>query len=180
MFSVEFLPSSQSILNDLGINLDTLKHSQLSRWQKVQYRAVINWLTKYKPLPNASNLDKVRGCLEAFHHLCELESWEKASKIFALKLNNRQNVELHLQLGTWGYYEEQIELYKTLLGKMESSVDIVCFNGLGKASTLLGNYNQALTYYNQGIVIGTTLKDHQLIADIFNNISANYRFLSDY
>ncbi|MHC5827736.1 MAG: hypothetical protein ACYT04_70600, partial [Nostoc sp.] len=141
------------MLNDLGISLDTLKHSQLSRWQKAQYRAAINWLTKYKPLPNASNLDKVRGCLEAFHHLCELKSWEKAIKIFALNLNINENVELHLQLGTWGYYEEQIELYKVLLGKIEDSVDIVSLVGLGKANTLLGNYNQSFSYYIQGIVI---------------------------
>jgi 3'-phosphoadenosine 5'-phosphosulfate sulfotransferase len=56
----ESLPDSQSVMNYLEINLDALKHSQLLHWQKARYRAVVNWLTKHKPSPNAFNLEQVR------------------------------------------------------------------------------------------------------------------------
>ena len=65
---VNITPSSESILAELGIEPTKLK-SIKPRWKRTQYRAIINWLTKYKPLPEASNLEKVKGLLEGFFHL---------------------------------------------------------------------------------------------------------------
>jgi hypothetical protein len=50
--------------------------------------------------------------LEAFHHLCELEDWETASKILFIPLDTPTKDALVNQLGVWGYYREQIDLYK--------------------------------------------------------------------
>jgi len=95
-------------------------------------------------------------------------------KIFALNLNNSQNVELHLQLATWGYYQEQIELYKILLGKISPSVDIVCLIGLGKASTLLSNYNLGLSLAKLGRN-SEALSYLQLSLKIFHEIGLIFR-----
>ena len=70
-----------SILAELGINSATVKAMRRGV-KRACYRAIINWLTKYKPNTDASNLKKVKGLLEAFYHLCEVEEWERVSKLF--------------------------------------------------------------------------------------------------
>ncbi len=85
---VDITPSGESILAKLGIKPTELK-SINPRWQRTQYRALINWLTKYQSQPNSSNLEKVKGYLEAFYHLCEVEAWEKAGKLLLIPLEDR-------------------------------------------------------------------------------------------
>jgi hypothetical protein len=75
-------PSGELVLEQLGINPHNLRADFPTREQRLQYRAVVQWLTDYKPKSDATNLGKVKGYLEAFHHLSEVEAWEKASKIF--------------------------------------------------------------------------------------------------
>ncbi|NER07969.1 MAG: hypothetical protein F6K17_38175, partial [Okeania sp. SIO3C4] len=55
--------------------------TEINHWQLGQWVAIRNWLTKYKPKQNANNLELVKGYLQAFQHLCELEEWELAYKI---------------------------------------------------------------------------------------------------
>ena len=93
-------PSSDKILAKIGINSAMIKTIK-QRNKRSSYRAVINWLTKYKPNPDASNLEKVRGLLEAFFHMCGIEEWEKASQIISIPLNTSANEVLHNQLKTW-------------------------------------------------------------------------------
>ncbi|WP_148650102.1 hypothetical protein [Nostoc sp. NIES-3756] len=73
--------------------------------RRTSYRAVINWLTKYNPNADASNLEKIKGLLEAFYHLCEVEDVERAWKIIDCRLNTPTQEYLIEQLRTWGYYE---------------------------------------------------------------------------
>ena len=40
------IPSSDSVLAELGIDRTDLK-SIKPRWKRTQYRAIVNWLTKY-------------------------------------------------------------------------------------------------------------------------------------
>ncbi|WP_407894080.1 hypothetical protein [Scytonema sp. NUACC26] len=68
-------------------------------------------MKKYKPKPDSTNLEQVKGLLETFYHLCEIEAWEKASKILFTGLNTPTRQPLHNQLNTWGYYQEQISIY---------------------------------------------------------------------
>lgn len=100
VYPVELLPSSESVLAQLQINLDNLKHTQLSPSQRGHYRAVVNWLTKYKTALDVSNLERVRGYLEAFYHLCEVNAWELAKMLLFTRLNTPTNDELHNQLDT--------------------------------------------------------------------------------
>lgn len=177
------LPSSQSMLTALGINPDSLKHSQISHFQKAQYRAVINWLSKYKPTIGASNLEKVRGYLDACYHLFEIAAWENVYKILCTKLNVPNNEELGDQLFFWGYYLEQIALYKQLLDKLDDRVNAICYKSLGSTYRILGNYVQADDYSSRAVNLFLKLEDkkntawvlHELglmIADQGNSIEA--------
>ncbi|MEG4793733.1 tetratricopeptide repeat protein [Microcoleus sp. LAD1_D1] len=145
------LPSGELILEKLGINLHNLPAQFPTREQRLQYRAVVQWLTDDKPKSDASNLEKVRGYLEAFHHLCEVEDWERASKILEINLDTPNNTELHNPLITWGYYREVIDLYSRLLGNLDPGSDAVCFLGLGKVYHYLGNYDEAIFYYKESL-----------------------------
>jgi tetratricopeptide (TPR) repeat protein len=148
---VDITPPGEWMLANLGIDLAAPEFREISPYKRAHYRAVKNWLTRYKPKPEASNLEKVRGYLEAFHHLCEVEDWERASKIIEINLDTPNNTELHNPLITWGYYREVIDLYSRLLGNLDPASDAVCFLGLGKAYHYLGNYDQAISYYKESL-----------------------------
>ena len=146
-------PSSNLLLEQLGINPNNLRVDFPSREQRLHYRAVVQWLTDYKPKQDATNLEKVKGYLEAFHHLCEVEDWERASKIIEMHLDTPSDTELHNPLVTWGYYREVIDLYSRLLGNLDPASDAVCFFGLGMVYHYLGNYDQAISYYKKSLSI---------------------------
>jgi tetratricopeptide (TPR) repeat protein len=145
------LPSGEVILESLGINPHNLPAQFPTREQRLQYRAVVQWLTDDKPKSDASNLEKVRGYLEAFYHLCEVEDWKRASKILEINLDIPNNTELHNPLITWGYYREVIDLYSRLLGNLDPASDAVCFFGLGQVYHYLGSYDEAISYYKESL-----------------------------
>jgi len=120
-------PSGDLVLEQLGINPHNLRADFPTREKRLHYRAVVQWLTDYKPKSDSTNLEKVKGCLETFYHLCKVEDWERASKILFIRLNTPTNQELHDQLDTWGYYSEQIDLYRRIVGKISPSLDTIFF-----------------------------------------------------
>ena len=152
------LISSESLLAELGISSTTLKVMKRGI-QRTSYRAIINWLTKYDPNPNTSNLETVKGLLEAFYHLCEVEDWLKAEYIFKIRLEITQKQELHNQLFTWGYYDQHINLYNSLLDKTRPIIDIICYKGLAQIHNICGRYEQAIECCNKGLIISKSVKD---------------------
>jgi tetratricopeptide (TPR) repeat protein len=155
------IPSSETFLAELGIEQATLK-LLTPKWKRTQYRAVINWLSKYKPQPYSPTLEQLRGCLEAFHHLCAVDAWEKAANLIRRgvpvttatePLNSSEDIyleeALHSQLGDFGYYREQINLCSQILGKVNDEVDDICLNSLGLAHRALGNYQKAIECHKQ-------------------------------
>jgi hypothetical protein len=97
---VSITPSGDLVLAELGIDPTDLK-SIKPRWKRTQYRAIVNWLANYKPPPDTSHIEEVKGFLEAFHHLCEIEAWEEARKILSTVINTPSYEQLHNQLRYW-------------------------------------------------------------------------------
>jgi hypothetical protein len=124
--------SGEKILKQLDINPYSLRIDFPIREQRLQYRAVINWLTKYRPRADANNLEKVHGLLESFYHLCEAKAWDKASQVMFLKLNTPNNLELHQQLEAWGYHEEQLRLYKKIVNNLNPELKTVILSRIQK------------------------------------------------
>ncbi|MHC5779844.1 tetratricopeptide repeat protein [Nostoc sp.] len=149
-----------SLLETLEININNIK-SIKPNWKRTHYRAVINWLTKYKPLSDSPNPEKIKGYLEAFYHLCEVEAWEKGGKILLTRLNTPSNELLHDQLDTWGYYLQQSDLYRKLIGKSGIGLDAICLTGLGKAYHAQHKYYEAIDYLFQSLIIRLLIKDIQ-------------------
>lgn len=146
----KIIPSS-----GLALNRGESDFSDLKLWQpikRVHYKAAVNWLTKeYKISPTASNLEKIHYLLESFHHFCEAESWDEASEIIHLPLQTPTQEELHNQLGTWGYYYKQLNIYQRLLSQEMFRQDTAIINGIANTYFTMGDYSLAIKYHIQGL-----------------------------
>ena len=172
--------SGELLLEQLGINSHNLRAQFPTCEQRCQYRAVVNWLTDYKPKSDATNLEKVRGYLEAFYHLCEVEDWHRGSEIIFTRLDTPTNDELHSQLSLWGYYREQIELYNRILGKLSLYLDVGHLGNLGVVYDLLGNYAQAIEYHQQSLTIAKEIGDRRVEGIALGNLGNAYHSLGNY
>ncbi len=175
-------PYSERFLAEVGIEPATLKLI-IPKWKRTQYRAVINWLTKYKPAIDASNLDQVRGYLEAFHHLCEVEAWNQALKILVINITHPENEQLHNQLFTWGYYRNLLELYKIFLehlANIHPYYQTIFLYGMGKVYYAQGYLEKAIEYYQQALELARTLPDCQHESAILNSLGLVYLYLRNH
>ena len=149
-FSLSF--TKMHYLNKLGIEWEAVRG--LSQWKRVNYRAVISWLADCKvgarPESNNARSDLIKKYVEASYHLREIKDWERASMLLKIPLCNGQ--EFHEQLGTWGNYLEQVELYLPLVGKYDAGLDSLCLNGLGGLHLEQGHYKKAVGYYKKLLV----------------------------
>lgn len=82
-------------------------------WQAAERTAAEQWLNHYEAVPEAANLEKVRGYLEAFDHFCNVKDYQIAHKIPSQLLETKN--EIYWQLLIWGYYQELIPLHNKLL-----------------------------------------------------------------
>ncbi|NJN11057.1 MAG: tetratricopeptide repeat protein [Richelia sp. RM1_1_1] len=177
---VELTPSGKSLLKELGIVPNALRRAKIPRFKRAQYRAVVNWLTKYQPLPEATNLERVRSYLEAFHHLCEIEDWISAIKILTTHLNTPTNEEFHNQLKTWGYYRQQADIYEKILFKVSQNWDANCLNGLANFYTAIGNYTKAIELQQQHLCVAQAINDIQSEGYALGNIGLNHYYIGNY
>ncbi len=175
---VDFTDGGELVLTQLDIKLTTPELADVSPWEFAHYMAVENWLTEYQPQPNASNLEQVTGYLEAFHHLCEVEAWETASKILFIHPHPDAK-ELHKQLGTWGYYCEQIQLYSRLLEKLNLDLDCILLDGLGKSYHYLGQLQTAIEYHQRQLEIACQISNPQAEAQARGGLGIVYGLCLD-
>ncbi|NEZ54449.1 tetratricopeptide repeat protein [Adonisia turfae] len=147
------IAAGESLLITLGIAPEQLKAIK-SHWKRTHFRAVVNWLTKYQPPTEASNLENLKGYLEAFNHLCQAEEWVKANQIRSLQYYSSpedEGLSLSLRLGRWGYHQEKVVLYEKLLGKVDKVLDSIYRNELGNAYYNLGQYSHAIEYHTKQV-----------------------------
>jgi len=179
---VNITPPGDSILSYLDIDPATVK-SIKPLTKRTQYRAVINWIAKYKPATDASNLDRVRGYLEAFHHLSEVEAWNQALKILVINIIELEHEQLHNQLFTWGYYRNLSELYNKFLESLANInpyYQTIFLYGMGKVYYAQGYLEKAIEYYQQALELARTLPDCQQEGAILNSLGLVYLYLRDY
>lgn len=167
--AVNITHSGEEILVQLGIDSTTVKAMKRGMKQS-DYRAVINWLTKYKTNSEASNLEKVKGLLKAFYPLCKVEDWERGNKVLLIHLNTPSNEELGIQLGIWGYYQTQIEMYSQVFGKLGNRVNAVCLKFLGIAHRWLSDFGKAYHYLDKALALFEKLGDEEKKAEVLHEL----------
>jgi len=191
------IPPGELVLEKLGVNPHNLGADFPNREQRLQYRAVVQWLADYKPKSDASNLEKVRGYLESFHHLCEVEDWGRAWEILLTRLNTPTKEQLHNHLNTWGYYQEQADIYDRLLEKINekfnnrnfiwdsnwlelgSFINII-LTGLGNSYLCIREYEKALVYYQQRLTLARNTRDRKGEGWVLANIALAYKYIGNY
>ncbi|MBS9771827.1 MAG: tetratricopeptide repeat protein, partial [Trichodesmium erythraeum GBRTRLIN201] len=173
------LPSAESVLKLLNLDPDGLMSIKpLSK--RLQYQAVIIWLSDYKcPQRVNDNLEVVKGYLEAFYHLCEVGDWERAKQIYFIKVPP-VNEELRTQLMRWGCYKECIQLYSRLLGKLDQYWDGICLTDLGNVYYSQGEYDKAMEYYQQHLQIARGIGDRSGEGRALGNLGVVYNSQGEY
>lgn len=170
--------SGDLILAALNVDPSNIK-SITPRWKRTQYRAVVNWITKYKVSSNLSNLEKMKGFLEAFYYFCELEAWLEAKRILLIRFDTPTNEELHEQLQTWGFYSATLDLYNKLSTKLDSRWEAISLTGIGKIYHVLGWPEQAIYYFQEGKTLNKDIGDLQTERNVLSNLGKTHHFLGN-
>jgi len=177
----QFLIRQHNLIRDVAYDL--LRQDALL-WETTERKAADLWLTAYEPASNASNLEQVRGYLEAFDHYCEVKDWEAAKAIAWTSLNTPTQEYLCWQLWTWGYYQEQIPLYRKLLEIYRKTGDRQgegeALGNLGIVYKNLGDYQQAINYCQQDLTIARDIGARQGEGAALGNLGTVYNSLGDY
>lgn len=177
---VDFTTPDRLVVANLNIDSSLVELTEISLWELSNYSAVEWWLTDYKFKVDDTNLEKVRGYLEAFHHLSEVEDWERAATIFLTELNTATNAELHGLLGIWGYYHEQFDLYNRLLSKLNLIWDALCLNGLGCVYDSLANYAKAIDSFQAALTIAQEIGDREQELQSLSSLGSVYLAVGDF
>ena len=177
--------SGESMLAHLGINPTAIKTIK-PPWKRNKYRAVVNWLMKYKPLSDVTNIEKVKGLLESFYYLSEVEeveAWNQALKILVINITHPEKEQLHNQLFTWGYYRNLSELYNKFLeplANIHPYYQTIFLYGMGQVYYAQGYLEKAIEYYQQALELARTLPDCQQESAILNSLGLVYLYLGNH
>ncbi|NEO88568.1 MAG: tetratricopeptide repeat protein [Spirulina sp. SIO3F2] len=164
-----------NLIRSVAFNL--LK-ADVAAWDAAERQAAHLWLNDYEPEPDAPNLETVRGYLEAFDHYCEVEDWEQAAEIYMQNLYT-SNQPLHWQLFIWGNYQELTQISERLAEKV-SEMKIRCFLNLGNSNVCLGNFNQAVDWYEKASSAAQEIGDRQGEGAALGNLGNAYYSLGQY
>jgi tetratricopeptide (TPR) repeat protein len=162
-----------------SVAYDLLK-ADTPTWEAAERQAAHLWLTTYEAAPKAPNLEIVCGYLEAFDHYCEVGDWEKACSVLEIQIDSPTQEPLHWQLETWGYYQEEIRLYKRVVEKTSLEQDILWFRGLGLAHEGLGNSSLSAQYHQQSLQLAQSIGDQISEAKALGNLGNAYNNLGQY
>ncbi|NER01058.1 MAG: tetratricopeptide repeat-containing protein, partial [Cyanothece sp. SIO2G6] len=167
------LPPATSVLQKLDIDPTLLKAIQPPS-KRSQYRAIVNWITQYHPSDEATELEVVKGWLEAFHHLCEVGEWEKAAQLLFTKLHTSINEEFHDQLDVWGHHTELNQLYERVVHQLPPQFNAIVLNSMGRLWTTLGEYEKAIAYHEQSLAIDRELGQTAGVGASLGNLGVIY------
>lgn len=96
----EILNSCFTPIEQLIVDSADHLNRQPTLGEKAHLRAAFYWLKHYQPGSQASQLEQVRGYLEAAYHLGQLKAWNLIRQTLCIRLDNNC-VPLHQQLGIW-------------------------------------------------------------------------------
>lgn len=152
-------------------------------WEAAERKAAELWLNSYKPILAASNLEKMRGELEAFHHCFEVGDYQYACDIVSSQVNFK-TISLYQQLSIWGYFKELLPISQTFLeiARKTKNREAECdaLTSLGEVYRHLGHYSVAINYHQESLYIASEIGGHRLKAGIHNNLGIAHTLLGEY
>jgi len=165
------LTVGQKLFADLQIDFDRIPFDLLDDYAAIKYFLTL----EDEPPSDAKNIEKVDRYLHVFNHLCDASAWEQAWQVLQVRPEDKPTVkELHEQLGTWGYYREQVKLYEQLLGKLNPNQSLCCLNSLGKISIIFGDLEAAIRHHQEQLKLAQEVGDLKQQARALGGIGAVY------
>lgn len=175
-----------------GVPTTDVPTRKLSLHHLANLKAALYWLQDYKPEITAPNIDQVRGYLEAFHHLGEVSAWRIAYELILTPIqiqqpsanatlqSTKQAVPLYQQLEIWGYLQELADLYRALLGKLDSMIEGFCCNRLGHVYGLQGLFAESIAYHQRALVIAEEISAQTIKAEAHLGLAAINQYLEQF
>lgn len=151
-----------------------------SIWKLSEERAATQWLNNYTPDKAASNIDEIRGYLEAFYHFSNIGNWQECKEILLTPIDSSIKRELYWMLGIWGFYHEQIYICERILDKYDEEIDSICFNAIGLAYKELGDYTQAINNFRKRISLAQKNSDAKGEGNSLGNLGLVHWMKGDY
>lgn len=179
------MPPPMTVLTQIGITPDRIRHVQ-PVLKRTHCRAIINWLTRHRPSPTADNLEQVKGYLQAFYHLCDIEEYERAFSLISTQLNTPTQDPLHYHLRTWGYPQVRTALYQALVDNVNhrgnESWNARVLQFLGESYQTTGNYYQAQTCLERSLNLFQTIEpdDAENVGMLLSALGEVHYALGDY
>lgn len=186
---VEYAPATDNMLLVRQHNLIRSVASALLKadpavWEAAERQSAHLWLTAYQPTPNAPDLETVRGYLEAFDHYCEVGDWDAAEKIAWTRMDTPTKDYLCLQLGTWGYFREQVLVHSKQLEiackRNDRWSEGAALGNLGVAYDILGQYERTIDFCQRSLTIAREIGNHQGEGTALSTLGSAYDSLGKY
>lgn len=161
-------PSGDEVLEQLGINPHNLRTQFPTREQRLQYRAVVQWLTDYKPKSDATNLDKVRHYTESLHCLCKVKALTLVYSIVNLRITIRTTTaEFSLPLSEYLSFKtlfyKLLEISNEIISSFQSEENNLSSIQILKAIALSGmdNLTESISIYEK--LLQTNISEEILV-----------------
>jgi tetratricopeptide (TPR) repeat protein len=145
-------------------------------------KAIDYYLLHFKQRP-WQTIDDVTEYLETFYHHCELKQYAQS---FDTIYDSSSNDDCNNFLNLGGYNAIRVQLYSQLVQKWQPSNEderwkfCASLTSLGIAYDSQGEYNKAIEYHQQSLVIKQEIGDRSGIAKSFNNLGNAYDSLGEY
>jgi tetratricopeptide (TPR) repeat protein len=151
----------------------------LTPTEKAYLQAASYWLNISQKENERPYLEKIQGFLEGVHHLRQLQAWELASQVLFLQSRKEDNLVLYQQLGSLGWFGEQIDCYLDLLGKVSISFDLFCLKELGDAYISLCQYDTAINAFQDLLQLGRQNNNILSEAQALEGLGLCYSYLGN-
>ena len=147
------------------------------------HQAALDYFLAHLPAPPWESLADLTVYLEGFYHAGELGEWQLAFDILVEERGGEgKNKSVEEFLDLQGFYRQTAELYEQII--KGSQQEQVCHRNslinLGSCFISLGQYEKAISYYQQSLEIEEEMSNRRGIAISLGNLGLSYYFLGQY
>lgn len=147
--------------------------------EKAHLRAASYWHKTFQEECEKTDLEKIQVFLEAAYHLRQMKAWELTSQLLFIQVKTEKNLFLYQQLGNYGLFQEQIDCYLILLGKVSKNFDYFCLKELGDAYINICKYNNAVSIFQDLLQLAYQNNKTLSKAQALEGLGLCYSYLGD-
>jgi tetratricopeptide (TPR) repeat protein len=147
------------------------------------HQAALDYFSAHLPAPPWESLADLTAYLEGFYHAGELGEWQLAFDILVEERGGEgKNKSVYYFLDFQGFYRQNAQLYEQVIAGSQREQDChrKSLNCLGNCYVSLGQYEKAITLYQQSHDISEEIGFRQGVATSLGNLGNCYVSLRQY